>query len=120
MLPGLLLAVALTTDPAIVSAWPVSEADAVLAATEAALRDRMAESLAGIEFFEEQKKTYSKYLSSIGGGTVQERKQIAVLARRLEDCRTRLNEARDQLKDIEKLRENERKLRAEPPTVEKR
>ena len=119
MLPGLMLAVALTTDPAVASAWLVSETDAELAAANAALRDRMAECLAGIEFFEEQKKTYAKYLSSIGGGTEQERKQIAVFARRLEGCVDDLNRARDRTKEILLLREKERKLRAELMKEEK-
>ncbi len=120
MLPGLMLAVALTTDPAVVFAWPVSERDAELAASEAALRDRMAERLGGIKFFEEQKKTYSQYLNSVGGGTEQERKQIAVFARRMEECRTGLIEARERVEEIQQLRQKERKLRVEPPKAEKK
>lgn len=115
MLPGLMLLVALTTNPAVVSAWPVSERDAALAAAEAVLRDRMAEYLKGIEYFEGQRLTYQERLKSNGVSTDQERKGVAFLARRLEDCKTELMEARDRMKEIQSLREQERRLRAEMP-----
>lgn len=108
-----MLAVALTTDPTVISAWPVSDADAELAAAEAMLRDRIAEYFKGVEHFEGQRTMYQERLKSNGGSTEQERKILRFLARRLDECKTECSEARDRMKEIRSLREQERKLRTE-------
>jgi len=115
-----MLAVTLTTNPAVVAVWPVSEWDAELAVAEAVLRDRAAECLKGVEYFEGEKLMYQKRLKSNGGGTEEERKLLGFFARRIDDCVTDLKEARDQMEKVRQLREKERKLRAEPPKEEKK
>lgn len=119
MLPGIMLAVALTTDPAIVSAWPVSEADAELAATEAVLRNRIAECFKGIEYFEGQRTMYQERLKSNGGSTEHERKMLGFFARRLDECKTECSEACDQVKEVQRRREQKRKPRTESQNEKK-
>ncbi len=115
MLPGIMLAVALTTDPTVVSAWPVSALDAELAIAEAGYRDIIQDRIKACEYWEGQKVMYEKRLAENGGSTDRERKQVAIFARRLDESGTELNEANDQLKAVLHRRSEERKLRAKGP-----
>jgi hypothetical protein len=113
MLPALALAVALTTDPAVASAWPVSAKDAELADAEVIWRDRCDDLHKCAECFEDQVVQFERALVKNGRGTPDERKQLMLLSRRHEECRTELHAALQQLEGVHRLRKEERDLRAE-------
>lgn len=102
----MLSAVALTSA---VGVLPVSPEDAELAATQAALHAKDAEWLKVAECRLDERREYGRFLQSIGGGTDEQLKGLARRQAEVDEANSVVNEVREKLKEVRKLRA---KLRA--------